>query len=34
MAEDVILTDQAGKTWNLSDHHDAGALLVFLRGDW
>lgn len=34
MTDEVTLTDQAGKAWNLSDHHDVGALLVFLRGDW
>jgi peroxiredoxin len=31
---DVVLSDQAGRTWRLSDHLDAAALLVFLRGDW
>jgi peroxiredoxin len=33
-APDLTLTDQAGETWRLVDHRDAGALLVFLRGDW
>lgn len=27
-------TDPAGRPWRLSDHLDAGVLLVFLRGDW
>jgi hypothetical protein len=31
---DPVLRDQAGSDWVLSDHLDAGALLVFLRGDW
>lgn len=31
---DPALIDQAGGPWVLSDHLDAGALLVFLRGDW
>jgi hypothetical protein len=31
---DPTLIDQAGETWPLSDHLDAAALLVFLRGDW
>ena len=31
---DFTLTDQSGKPWTLSDHLDAAALLVFLRGDW
>ena len=34
MANDSTLTDQAGMPWRLSDHLDAAALLVFLRGDW
>lgn len=31
---DFALLDQAGKHWRLSEHLDAAALLVFLRGDW
>ncbi len=31
---DVRLTDQAGAPWDLADHRDAAALLIFLRGDW
>jgi hypothetical protein len=31
---DFTLTDQAGEPWTLSNHLDAAALLVFLRGDW
>lgn len=27
-------TDQAGRPWLLSDHLDAGVLVVTLRGDW
>ncbi len=34
MAHDATLTDQAHEPWRLSDHLDAAALLVFLRGDW
>jgi hypothetical protein len=34
MSDDVKLTDQSGKAWSLSDHLDAAAMLVFLRGDW
>lgn len=34
MASDNTLTDQAGERWSLSDHLDAGALVVFFRGDW
>jgi hypothetical protein len=34
MAPDFTVTDQAGKSFTLSDHLDAAALLVFLRGDW
>jgi peroxiredoxin len=34
MFVDFSLTDQAGKSWRLSDHLDAAAALVFLRGDW
>ena len=33
-APDFTLADQAGEQWRLSDHGDAAALLVFLRGDW
>ena len=32
-AADFTVTDQAGRLWTLSDHLDAAALLVFLRGD-
>ena len=31
---DFALLDQAGKHWRLSEHLDAAAMLVFLRGDW
>lgn len=31
---DPTLLDQAGRPWTLSEHLDARALLVFLRGDW
>jgi hypothetical protein len=31
---DFTVIDQAGEPWTLSDHLDAAALLVFLRGDW
>ena len=34
MVADFTVTDQDGKPWTLSDHLDAAALLVFLRGDW
>ena len=34
MATDYTLTDQAGDSWSFSDQLDAGALLVFFRGDW
>jgi hypothetical protein len=34
MFNEVNLTDQAGTPWRLSDHLDAAAMLVFLRGDW
>ncbi len=34
MANDLTTTDQAGQRWVLSEHLDAAALLVFLRGDW
>jgi len=34
MPQDLVLIDQAGQRWKLSDHLDAGAMLVFLRGDW
>lgn len=33
-AIDFTLTDQAGHPWSLSDHLDAAAVLVVLRGDW
>jgi hypothetical protein len=33
-APDFTLTDQAGHDVTLSEHLDAGVLLVFLRGDW
>jgi peroxiredoxin len=31
---DFTLADQAGQDWNLADHSDAAAVLVFYRGDW
>jgi peroxiredoxin len=31
---DFTLIDQSGTSWTLSDHLDAAAVLVFLRGDW
>jgi hypothetical protein len=31
---DFTLIDQSGTPWTLSDHLDAAAMLVFLRGDW
>jgi hypothetical protein len=34
MLADFTLTDQEGRPWRLSDHLDAAAMLVFLRGDW
>jgi hypothetical protein len=34
MLADFTLIDQEGKPWRLSDHLDAAAMLVFLRGDW
>jgi hypothetical protein len=34
MIADFDLVDQAGRPWRLSEHLDAGAMLVFLRGDW
>ena len=34
MLPDFDLIDQAEKPWRLSEHLDAGAMLVFLRGDW
>jgi len=34
MVSNFTVTDQGGQPWTLSDHLDAGALLVFLRGDW
>ena len=32
--DNFTLIDQSGKPWTLSDHLDAAAMLVFLRGDW
>lgn len=32
--DDFTLTDQAGEPWALSEHLDAAAVLLFLRGDW
>lgn len=34
MTPNPTLRDQAERAWQLSDHLDAGVLLVFLRGDW
>jgi hypothetical protein len=34
MLADFTLIDQEGRPWSLSDHLDAAAMLVFLRGDW
>jgi len=34
MPADFTLIDQSEKPWALSDHLDAAAMLVFLRGDW
>jgi hypothetical protein len=34
MPTDFTLIDQARKPWRLSENLDAGAMLVFLRGDW
>lgn len=34
MLADFTLTDQEARPWRLSDHLDAAAMLVFLRGDW
>ncbi len=31
---DFTITDQNAEDWTLSDHLDAPAVLVFLRGDW
>jgi peroxiredoxin len=31
---DFTLLDQAGQGWDLADHRDAAAVLVFYRGDW
>ncbi len=31
---DFELLDQSRHPFRLSDHRDAGMLLVFLRGDW
>jgi hypothetical protein len=28
------LSDQGGQPWPLSDHLDAGVVIVTLRGDW
>ncbi len=33
-AHDIAATDQAGQPWKLSEHLDAAAVLIFLRGDW
>jgi hypothetical protein len=34
MAIEFTVEDAAGKPWTLSDHLDAAAVLVFLRGDF
>lgn len=34
VAPDFTLVDQSGAPFTLSEHLDAGALLIFLRGDW
>ena len=34
MPTDFTVTDAAGRPWTLSDHLDAVAVLVFLRGDF
>lgn len=31
---DFTATDQAGRSWTLSENLDAPVLVVFLRGDW
>jgi peroxiredoxin len=28
------LPDQGGQPWSLTDHLDAGVVIVTLRGDW
>ncbi len=33
-ATDFTLTDQQGDTWTMSEHLDAGVIILFLRGDW
>ncbi len=33
-APDFTLLDQSETPFTLSDHLDAGALLLFMRGDW
>lgn len=33
-APDFTLIDQANAPWTLSDHLDAAAVLLFMRGDW
>lgn len=34
LAIDFTVMDAAGKAWTLSEHLDAAAVLVFLRGDF
>lgn len=31
---DFTRPDQARRDWNLAEHLDAAAVLVFYRGDW
>lgn len=31
---DFTIRDQGDRDWTLSDHLDAGIILVTLRGDW
>lgn len=31
---DFTLPDQGDRPWSLSDHLDAGVVIVTLRGDW
>jgi hypothetical protein len=31
---EFTLLDPAGRPWRLTDHLDAAAVLLFLRGDW
>lgn len=31
---DFTVTDQAGRSWALSEHLEAAVVLLFLRGDW